>query len=139
MAKSRDRMKWLKIGMIAAVVLVAGAAGAVYWSIENAVSNAIEMAQAAHPKPGNDVGALVAYVDSDQHDLKSRNRAVWALGRIGDPMALLVFEKYYLGTPCDHKSRLCQYELAKAINQCLDNLPGQHKKVPVDESYYEKD
>jgi hypothetical protein len=132
-------MKWLKIGVIAAVVLAAAAAGAVYWSIENAVSNAIAMAQAAHPKTGDDVGALVAYVDSDQHDLKSRNRAVWALGRIGDPMALLVFEKYYNGAPCDHKSRLCQYELAKAINQCLDNLPGQHKKVPMEASYYEKD
>jgi hypothetical protein len=133
------RKKWFKIGLIAVIVLCAAAAGATYWSIQSGLSDAIDMAQAAHPNPGNDVAALVAYVDSDQHDLERRNRAVWALGRIGDPMALLVFEKYYNGAPCDHETRLCQYELAKAINQCLDNLPGQHKKVPADASYYEKD
>lgn len=136
---SGGRMKWLKITLIAAVVLAAAAVGATYWSIHSGLNDAIEMAQAAHPHPGDDVGALIAYVDDPKHDLKSRNRAVWALGRIGDPMALLVFEKYYDGAPCDHESRLCQYELAKAINLCLDNLPGEHKRPSTDAAYYEKE
>ena len=136
----KGRKKWLKIGLIAAVVLVAAATGATYWFIQSSLKDAIAMAQAAHPHPGDDVGALIAYVDTPAHGLEKRNRAVWALGRIGDPMALLVFEKYYdNGAPCDHESRLCQYALAKAINLCLDNLPGQHKRPPNHASYYEKD
>ncbi len=132
-------MKWLKIGLIVAIVLSAAAVGAAYWSIQSGLSNAIDMAQAAHPYPGDDVAALSSYVDLSTHDLADRNRAVWALGRIGDPMALLVFEKYFNGAPCDHESRLCQYELAKAINLCLDELPGEHKRPSTDAAYYEKE
>jgi hypothetical protein len=132
------RIKWLKISLIAAIVLSAAVAGATYWSIQSGLSNAIETARAAHPKSDGDVAALIAYVNDPDHDLEKRNRAVWALGRLADPMALMVFERYFDGKPCDHSKRLCQYEMAKAINRCLDELPGKHNKVPDDASHYEK-
>ena len=117
-------MRWLKFGLIVVGVLSLAAAGAALLSIQIGLSNACGKAQALYPHPGDDVKALMAWVEADNRSLASRNRAVWALGRIGDPRALPTLKKYYDGKPCNHKERLCQYELAKAINSCLDKLPG---------------
>ena len=68
--------------------------------------------------PGDRIEALIAYVNSEDHSLSQRNRAVWALGQIGDKRALPTLEKSYTGGPCDHDSRLCQRELQKAIKLC---------------------
>ena len=88
----------------------------VCWSIRSGVK---EMsAEAVSQYPGDRIEALMAYVDSDDHSLRQRNRAVWALGQIGDKRALPVLEKYYAGGPCDHENSLCQGELAKAIKAC---------------------
>ena len=86
------------------------------WSIRTSVK---EMsAEAVGEYPGDRITALMAYVDSGNHSLRQRNRAVWALGQIGDKRALPVLEKWYTGQPCDHKNSLCQYELGKAIKAC---------------------
>jgi len=66
----------------------------------------------------DEVKALIMFVDSDENSLSERNRAVWALGQIGDKRALEVLRKYYTGKPCEHEKYLCQYELKKAINLC---------------------
>ena len=90
------------------------------WSIRSGVK---EMsAEAVSQYPGDRVEALMAYVDSDHHSLRQRNRAVWALGQIGDTRALPVLEKYYTGGPCDHANSLCQGELGKAIKACSGAL-----------------
>ena len=75
---------------------------------------------------GNRVNALIAYADSPAHGLRDRNRAVWALGHIGDPRALPFLEKHHTGKPCDHDRVLCQRELDKAIRLCRGgiNLPA---------------
>ncbi len=75
-------------------------------------------AQATQEYPGDRIEALMVYVDSENHSLKQRNHAIWALGQIGDQRALTTLEKFYTGGPCDHDSRLCQGELQKAIKQC---------------------
>jgi hypothetical protein len=75
-------------------------------------------AAALGEQPGDRVAAIMAYADAPAHSLKDRNRAVWALGQLGDPRALPVLEKYYTGQPCDHDRALCQYELKKAIKLC---------------------
>ena len=90
------------------------------WSIRSSV---IEMsAEAVSQYPGDRIEALITYVDSNNHSLRQRNRAVWALGQIGDKRALPVLEKYYTGEPCDHRNSLCQGELAKAIKLCRGSL-----------------
>ena len=83
----------------------------------------IAMAQSAHPHPGDNIAALIDFVDSDEHGLRDRNRAVWALGRLRAREALGVLEKFYTGGECDHDSRLCQGELSKAIKMCKNNPP----------------
>ena len=74
--------------------------------------------EATQQYPGDRIEALTKYVDSESHSLRQRDRAVWALGQIGDERALPVLEKSYTGGPCDHDNCLCQRELEKAIKLC---------------------
>jgi hypothetical protein len=86
------------------------------WSIRSSVK---EMsAEATQQYPGDRVEALTAYVESENRSLRQRNRAVWALGQIGDERALPVLEKWYTGRACDHDNSLCQRELQTAIKGC---------------------
>ena len=75
-------------------------------------------AEATQQCPGDRIEALISYVKNENHSLRQRNRAVWALGQIGDERALPVLEKSYTGGPCDHDNCLCQRELEKAIKLC---------------------
>jgi HEAT repeat protein len=47
-------------------------------------------AKAVQEYSGDRVEALMKYVESENHSLRQRNRAVWALGQIGDSRALPV-------------------------------------------------
>ncbi|HEX6975279.1 MAG TPA: hypothetical protein VF147_12830 [Vicinamibacterales bacterium] len=67
---------------------------------------------------GDRVQALIAVVDSPTHSLAQRNRAVWALGQLGDARALPALERHRTGAPCDHAHQICQYEIDKAIRAC---------------------
>jgi len=75
-------------------------------------------AEAIQQYPGDRVEALISYVKSEDHSLRKRNLAVWALGQIGDKCALPVLNQFYTGGPCDHGHYLCQGELQKAIKLC---------------------
>ena len=75
-------------------------------------------AEATQQYPGDRIEALIAYVESENHSLRQRNRAVWALGQIGDERALPILTESHTGEPCDHDSFLCQGELQKAIKLC---------------------
>jgi hypothetical protein len=70
---------------------------------------------ATQQHPGDRVEALIQFVEDSDHPLRERDRAVWALGQLGDRRALPVLRKYYSGEPCDHSNELCQRELDKAI------------------------
>ncbi len=79
-------------------------------------------AKATQEYSGERVEALIAYIQSEKHSLRDRNRAVWALGRIGDKRALPVLEQFCTGKPCDHDKYLCQREINKAIDLCKTNF-----------------
>ena len=64
---------------------------------------------------GDRVEALIAHVKCETCSLGERNRAVWALGQLGDERALPVLDRYFTGKPCDHSRGLCQRELKNAI------------------------
>ncbi|MHC4657123.1 MAG: hypothetical protein ACYS91_19220 [Planctomycetota bacterium] len=110
----------LVYGVLSCLVLVLVMFMVVCFSIRSAVK---EMsAEATKEYPGNRVEALKAYVSSESHSLKKRNRAVWALGQIGDKSALAVLESFYIGGDCDHEKHLCQRELSHAIYGCKGGL-----------------
>ena len=86
------------------------------WSIRSSVKEI--GAEATQEFRGDRIEALMSYVNSENHSLRQRNRAVWALGQIGDERALPVLEKWYTGGPCDHDNSLCQRELQRAVKGC---------------------
>lgn len=101
------------------------------WDIQSGLDRFCKVAQAEHPHPGDDVAAMLAYVQSQSHSLKDRNHMVWALGQARDPRALPVFEEYYTGEACDHEQHLCQGELEKAIKLCRGEAPNLlHIRTP---------
>jgi hypothetical protein len=65
--------------------------------------------------PGGRVDALIQVVDCSFCPMQDRNHAVWALGQMVEERAMPVLRKHFDGQPCTHGSRLCQYELGKAI------------------------
>lgn len=86
-------------------------------------------AKAITEHPGDRVTALMAYASSDDHSLRDRNRAIWALGQLGEARALPLLESLqaqHADAPCDHDRYLCQHELDKAIRACSGgtNIPA---------------
>ena len=106
----------LVYGVLSCLVLVLVMFVAVCFSIRSSVKEMC--AEATKEYPGNRVEAWIAYVRSESHSLKKRNRAVWALGQIGDKSALAVLDSFYIDGDCDHEKHLCQHELKKAIYGC---------------------
>ncbi len=90
------------------------------WSIRSSVKSI--SAEATQEHAGDRIEALMAYVNSENHSLRERNRAVWALGQIGDERALPALERFYTGQPCNHDTSLCQRELGKAVKLCKGGL-----------------
>jgi len=111
--KRRIASALMILGALAVVVYVA-----ISLVIGSSVRELAAVAQREHPQAGDDVTALIAYVDSPAHTLRDRNRAAWALGQLGDARALPVLEEQLTGKPCAHDSALCQHELGKAIRLC---------------------
>jgi hypothetical protein len=101
---------------VIAFVLVVTVLSGTTWLIASGVHAASEAALL--DQPGDPVPALMAYVESPSHTLRDRNRAVWALGQLGDVRALPVLERHITGSQCDHGRVLCQHELRKAIRLC---------------------
>ena len=112
--------KVLVYGLLSCVVLGLIGFVSVCFSIRSGVKDM--SAKATKEFPGDRVQALIAYVGSENHTLKDRNRAVWALGQIGDKSALPVLESFYTGAECDHDKHLCQRELSHAIYGCKGGL-----------------
>ena len=80
------------------------------------VRDVVTAAQAV--SPGDPVSALLSVVNSPDVLLPEKNKAVWALGQLGNPRALGTLEILFTGEECDHSSHLCQHELKKAIQLC---------------------
>ena len=109
------RARWKAISIAGACALLALYVGTALL-IGHQVNEVVDTAQAR--SPGEPVAALLAMASSPSQGLAERNRAVWALGQLGDSMALETLESLYSGQGCDHSVRLCQRELRKAIRAC---------------------
>lgn len=108
--------KYLSSGLLIGAAILTIFYGLICLSIGRGVRSISK--EALREYPGNEVKALISFVNSQNQSLGKRNRAVWALGQIGDKQALPTLEKFYTGQPCDHEKYLCQKELKKAIRLC---------------------
>ena len=70
---------------------------------------------------GDKIEALIAMLNAEDQILKTKNNAIWALGKLNDQRALPVLRKLQTGNECDHTRYVCQRELDKAIR----NLEGK--------------
>ena len=70
---------------------------------------------------GDKIEALITLLNDYDQSLKTKNNAIWALGKLNDQRALPVLKKLQTGNECDHTTYVCQRELQKAI----DNLEGR--------------
>ena len=113
---SRCLRTWWPVGL--ALALLAGYGGLVglAWSNQAGAHRFAE--RAMREFAGDEVGALMRFVQSERHALADRTRAVHALGQIGDERAVPILAQYYTGRDCDHSTFLCQKELRKAIDRC---------------------
>jgi hypothetical protein len=106
--------------LVTAVLVVLGLAVAAFlvvgFSIGAGVRDISERALRDHP--GDKVAALMALVESEAYSFRERNRAIWALGQLGDPRALPLLQKLSMGRTSDETVALYQYELKKAIALC---------------------
>ncbi len=125
------RRWWLLVALAAVMLVLVAFVGLRVWIL----TGARDLGTAAMGEfSGDRVQALMAFVDSDRHPLAERNRAVWALGQLGDRRALPVLKKHYTGAPCDHNRYLCQSELKKAIRS-LENASFDPVRLLVPEAF----
>ncbi|OQA93738.1 MAG: hypothetical protein BWY24_00341 [Microgenomates group bacterium ADurb.Bin219] len=68
---------------------------------------------------GDCTDALIGLLHDESNSFRLRNRAIWALGQLGNPKALPVLESYYTGNIPEREPLnqvISQYELKKAVN-----------------------
>jgi hypothetical protein len=106
---------WPALVLVCIVFLYGGFVGVVWWVQGTAREVAV---RATEVFPGDEVEALVVLVQSEDRSFADRNRAVWALGQLGDERALPMLKRFYTDRACDHSKFLCQKELRKAIDRC---------------------
>ncbi len=109
-------MKRLLVTALAVIVLGCVAVAGLSWQIGRDV-RAIS-GSAVYAYGGEPVMALQRYVLAEERPLRERDRAVWALGQIGDPAALPTLETVLTGEGCRHDQDLCQHGIRKAIAGC---------------------
>lgn len=67
---------------------------------------------------GSCTESFISLLKDENRGFRARNTAIWALGQLGDPIALPVLEKFYTGNIPNRESldkTISQYELKKAI------------------------
>ncbi len=74
----------------------------------------------------DNVEALISLIESDAFSFKQKNRAIWALGQIGDRRALHLLRKLDTDEiqekPLDSDKYIVQYSVEKAIRQINSNF-----------------
>jgi hypothetical protein len=121
---SGELRKVLAVGFFVCLAICVCVLAWIRWQIQSGLDDWCATAQVSHPHVGDDVAALIDYVQSESHSLHDRNRAVWALGQARDARALPVLRTYYTGGTCDHERHLCQGELNKAMKLCQGETPN---------------
>jgi len=118
--RSSSFTRWFLLAGLIGVGIVIYALPWMFWQLQIPVKT--RCAEAQEEFGGDCVEALTAVIQSDHHSYLQKNRAVWALGQLGDERALPALQKVHTGVPCSRLCRrdqhLCQYEIEKAMRWC---------------------
>jgi HEAT repeat protein len=125
MKRRRVRPLPLAAGVAAFFVCAVAAAIVLFAQVEkNSVRDISAAAQREFP--GDRVTALIAKATSTEQPLRARNRAIWALGVIGDERALPARRELEVQGECDHSRLACQREVRKAIRKIRGEMTPWH-------------
>lgn len=116
---SKRTLAWIAAAVAAIFALGAGLEGFIVYQARSESASAISRFGL------NQVDALIAQLECASCTMKERNRAVWALGQLGDQRAFAPLKAHLTGKPCDHSKYLCQHELTKAIRHLERGIPLQ--------------
>lgn len=82
----------------------------------------------AKAKYGDDcINGLIATLQDEKNDFRTRNDAIWALGQLGEKKAHAILNAYYTGNIPDREPLdkvISQYELKKALKLTSDGING---------------
>ena len=115
-AKLGKKNRRVVAGLAVAIGLVVIAYGGICFAIGSGVEEAVRKARLSFP--GDPAEALISEAMSEDIPLKDRNRAIWAVGQLGDVRALAPLGSLLTGKPCEHASGVCQHEVRKALRLC---------------------
>ncbi len=108
------------IGLAVLIILFAVSLRMIYTGVESIceiASNKFET---------DNVEALISLIESDEFSFKQKNKAIWALGQIGDRRALPLLRKLDTDEiqekPLDSDKYIVQYSVEKAIRQINSNF-----------------
>ena len=103
------------IGLAAFIILFAISLRMIY----SGVKSICEIA--SNKFESDNVEALISLIESDEFSFKQKNKAIWALGQIGDRRALPLLRKLDTDEiqekPLDSDKYIVQYSVEKAIRQ----------------------
>jgi hypothetical protein len=112
--------KALIFGPIILIIAAASICVLFYFSIFSGVKSICS--EAKKEFNGDSVEALMTLIESDKFGFREKNKAIWALGQIGDRRALPLLEKLNTGevqkAPYNPEKYIVQYTVKKAIKQC---------------------
>ena len=120
--KNDTRSQWERVLIFGPIILIIAAA--IYaiscFSIFSGVKSICF--EAKKEFKGDSVEALMALIESDKFGFQEKNKAIWALGQIGDKRAMPLLEKLNTGevqkAPYNTDKYIVQYSVKKAIKQC---------------------
>ncbi len=107
----------VKRGLIISLIFCVSLIGITYVSIKIWFKSEIKQISnyAMVHYPGDKIEALISLSQDKTQELKIRNNAIWALGKIRDTRSIPALKGLQTGKPCDHTGLVCQRELEKAI------------------------
>ena len=114
---------WLAAGLVAAAMLAAGGLTLFRHALDAAAE---EAAAAQESHPGDPVEALIHRANSEALPLRTRTRAVWALGELRDRRALRHLDRLQVQQACDHERFVCQREVRLAMAKIRGELSLGH-------------
>ena len=121
--KNDTRSRWEKVLIFGPIILIIAAAAIYAFSCFSIFSGVKSICSEANKEfKGDSVEALMALIESDKFGFREKNKAIWALGQIGDKRALPLLEKLNTGevqkAPRNPEKYIVQYTVKKAIKQC---------------------
>jgi hypothetical protein len=123
-ATERITRKKLVTGLVVICVVIAILFAVSMYQIFSSVRAVCRLATERYP--GDNVEALMAMIEAEDSSYREKNRAIWALGQIGDERALPLLRKLDTDEPqpkpYDTDSYIVQYSVEKAIRQIEDGF-----------------